>query len=98
MVKNRRKTAILLLCAIIIVVLFYACLASECACHDCAGEGCVVCLQLTLTENAAKALLCLCILVFSNLLRNAFIMRSDVSREYVGLSLSPVFLKTKLTY
>lgn len=97
MAKQKRIAAALIAAAMLLVLLGAALFLIEEAGHDCIGEGCPVCLQMSICRNTLKGFApALCALVFAAAVRRALY---DYISAWVDVipSFTLVALKVKLS-
>ena len=97
MVKTKRILAMLMAVAIFAVMLSSAFFLAEEAHHDCVGEDCPICFQISVCRSTLKGL---CLAVCAGVLAAAFTYapRGDVSaRVDYAQSYTLVSLKVKLS-
>lgn len=96
MAKKNRIVAVLLAVMFFIVVLYSAAFVAAEADHDCVGENCPICYQISVCENALKNLsLAVCAAVFAAALTYT-LCRSITACADVIANYTLVSLKVKL--
>lgn len=97
MTKKRRTISLLVAAAVFFVMLCSALYIAEQAGHDCVGEKCPICYQISVCENTLKTLsVAACAAVFAAVSVYALCIGISICEETV-LSYTLVSLKVKLT-
>ena len=97
MTSKKRISAVLIAMALVFAMLFFTFFIAAEADHDCVGEGCAVCCQISVCENVLKSVMCTLVMaaVFAAVGFVAFTLRNCENRDFYYSSL--VSLKVKLS-
>jgi len=94
--QGKRIFTLLLIAAVCFVMLFSVCFIASETQHDCLGENCMICAQLSACENILRLLSCAALMSFCIFTADPLLGSDSGCRTEGYCNCSPVLLKVKL--